>query len=161
MKNKILIFNVIFIISLFVSSNTLGADSSSVNISAVVLSKNVCRFNSNNVNLNFGTISADVSSDVVATAVLTFRCGGSTPLATFSITDDDGLYETGPGQKRMQNQLVPSEFLPYTMTYTPQMGTIPRNTNTPLTITGTISINDLANATAGNYTDTVILSIVP
>lgn len=134
---------------------------SSVSVSAVVLSKNVCRFNSNNVTLSFGTISGDVSSDVTATATVTFRCGGSSPLASYIITDDDGLYESGPGQKRMRNQTIITEFLPYTMNYTPKMGTIPRNTNTTLTITATISSADIGNAIAGTYTDTVILSIVP
>ncbi len=155
-----IVFSLLIIQNLYLD-RVYSLDLGNVTVSGVVLSKNNCRFNSNNVTLSFGNIDGTTSSNATVSTNITFRCGGSTPLATFAISDNGGLYNTGNGQKRMRHQTVVTEFLPYTMNYTPNNGTIPRNTNTNLTIIATISANDIGNAIAGTYTDTVILSIVP
>jgi spore coat protein U-like protein len=61
----------------------------------------------------------------------------------------------------MQNGTVPSEFLPYFLALNPATGTVPKNTNQNLTITGTIRKSDFQDASAGTYADTVVLSILP
>jgi hypothetical protein len=81
--------------------------------------------------------------------------------ATFLITDDSGLYELAPGSPRMQSTTRPSDYLPYTLALNPASGTVPRNTNQTLTVTGTIRRVDFQDATPGIYSDRVVLSIFP
>ena len=54
-----------------------------------------------------------------------------------------------------------SEYLPYTLSYNPSSGSVPKNTDRNLNISGTVRGTDYQNAYAGNYSDTVILSINP
>lgn len=90
-----------------------------------------------------------------------FRCSSSDKFVTFFISDDDGLYETGPDQNRMRHTITPTEYLPYSLTLSPTSGTIPKNDDQTLTITGTVRGADYQDALAGNYSDTVTLTISP
>lgn len=134
-----------------------------VSISATILSQNNCRFRSGGPPpaLAFGTIDPAGSDDVTATASIDFRCMGSAPVATYSITDDDGLYETGPDANRMRHATLPAEFLPYEMSLSPASGTVNKGVWTPLTITGMVRSTNFRNAAAGNYSDSVVISINP
>ncbi|PLX99185.1 MAG: hypothetical protein C0623_10110 [Desulfuromonas sp.] len=132
-----------------------------MNISATVLSKSICRFVTKTATLDFGNLDPTSPSDVVVNATLTLRCQGSANPATYLITDDDGLYETGVDGNRMQHATIPGNFLPYAVTYTPATATIPKNINQSLTITGTLLGADYATAISGVYNDTVTLTIAP
>ena len=83
------------------------------------------------------------------------------PIATFAITHDSGRYETGPNAPRMRHATVTTEYLPYTVTLSPASGSAPRNTNRTLTITGTVKGDDYKGARAGNFADTVVITIAP
>lgn len=61
----------------------------------------------------------------------------------------------------MRNTAVTTEFLPYSLTVNPATALIPRNTITPISISGTITASNYQNAYVGNYQDTVILTLVP
>lgn len=82
-------------------------------------------------------------------------------MATFSISDDDGLYETGPNANRMRHATILTEYLPYSFTLNPTTGTVPRNVNQTLTISGMVRGVDYQDASVGAYSDTVVISIVP
>lgn len=141
-------------------SVSLAAGTAAVSVTATVLSKSVCRFDSKSLALNFGNVDPGSPTDATATATIGFRCGGSAPIATFAIVPDVGLHGTG-GFPRMQNGTIPSEFLPYFIALNPATGNVPKNTNQTLTITGTIRKSDFQDAYAGTYTDTVVLLILP
>jgi len=133
-----------------------------MNISATVLSKSICRFvTTKTATVDFGNLDPTAPTDVVVTASLTVRCQGSADPATYLITDDDGLYETGVNANRMQHSTAPGNFIPYTVTYTPASDTIPKNFNQTLTITGTLLGADYTTAIAGVYNDTVTLTLAP
>src|SRR5689334_6204911 len=114
-----------------------AATTQTMTISAVVLSKNVCKFNSTSSALNFGNINPTSASPVTASVTLAYRCNGSDPVATWSVSSDDGLYASGAGQPRMRHATLLTNFLPYTLTF-PTSGSAPRNTNLNMTVTGTI-----------------------
>jgi spore coat protein U-like protein len=137
-----------------------AAGTAVVSVSATILSKSVCRFNSKNFVLNFGNVDPGSLTDATATATVGFRCGGSASTAVFAIVPDAGLHGTG-GFPRMQSGTIPSEFLPYFLALNPTTGNVPKNTNQTLTATGTIRRSDFQNASAGTYTDTVVLTILP
>lgn len=132
-----------------------------LSVSATVLSKNTCRFQTTGPTaLPFGTINPGGTSAVTVNLTLQYRCNGSEAVASWSVTSDDGLNETGAGQPRMRHGTVPTAFLPYTLTF-PVAGTVPRNTVTNMSISATIAPADYANARAGAYADTVVLTIQP
>jgi len=152
---------VILIIALLLASGVSEAiDVATISVSATVLSNNNCKFSTANATLNFGTLDPANTTDVTATATISVRCGGKEPTATFFIADDDGLYETGPNQNRMRHTTL-AEYLPYSFSVSPQSATVPKNVNTPITISGTIKASDYQNAYVGSYTDTVVLTLTP
>lgn len=158
-KRSILVLVILF--TLLITSHLEAGDSSLVSVSATVLSRSECKFNSKTASLNFGNLDPSNPVDQTVETSITFRCGGSAPMATFSITDDDGLYETGPNLNRMRHSTITSEYLSYSLTLNPTSGTVPKNTNQTLTIRGQVKGVDYQDATAGGYSDTVVISINP
>lgn len=130
-------------------------------VSATVLSKNVCRFQTTGPTaLAFGAIDPASTSPASTGITLQYRCNGSSAVATWGVNSDDGLYESGVGSPRLRHDTVTTEFLPYTLTF-PAAGSVPRNTITNMSITATIAPAAFANARIGTYADTVVLTIVP
>ncbi len=154
---------ILFLITLcayFVFTANVGY-SSTVSVQATVLSKSNCRFSTATATLALGNIDITSNNDVTAETNITIRCGGAAPLATYIITHDDGLYESGPNQNRMRHSTIITEFLPYSFTINPATATVPRNTNRTVTLSATVKATDFADAIAGLYNDTVTLSINP
>ena len=145
----------------FTSGSSGLAASSSLTASAVVLSKNQCRFLTNNFTLDFGNLVPTSGATVNASATVNFRCQGSTPIASYSISEDDGLHSTGPGLKRMQHSVDGTQHIPYSLTLGPISGNVPKNTSQTLTVDGTINGADYQFARLGTYADLVVISILP
>jgi len=130
-------------------------------VSATIISANSCTFNNvGPVKLAFGAIDPSSASPVTASKGIRFRCTGSSALATFFVTSDDGLYSAGPGQLRMRHATITTEFLAYSLNL-PATGSVPKNTTQTLTVVGTIAPVDYANAHVGGYKDSVVLTISP
>jgi spore coat protein U-like protein len=149
------------LIMLLMTGGVMAAGTNTLTVSAVVLSKSNCKFNSATSTLNFGSLNPASSVDVTATASIVFVCRGSAPIATFFMSDDDGLYETGFDANRMRHATVLTEHLPYSLTLSPITASVPKNVNQTLTLTGTVRAVDYQIAYAGGYADTVILTISP
>lgn len=145
----------------FSGSGPVLAASVNFTASAVVLSKNQCRFLSNNATLDFGTLDPLNPADVSASTTVDFRCQGSAPIASYAINDDDGQHETGVNANRMQHAANVSQYIPYSLNMSPLSGNAPKNVPQPLTIDGTINGADYAMAETGAYTDLVVISILP
>lgn len=138
----------------------VAADSGTIQVGAVVLSKSNCRFNNGALTLDFGEIDPSSNTNATATATKVFRCGGSATNATFSITAGSGDHFSG-GTRRMQHGTTTSEYLAYSLALSPATATVPKNVDQTLTITGTITPAQFGNAIAGAYSDTVTLTINP
>ena len=132
-----------------------------LSVTATVISKSNCKFSTGTSSLNFGTLDPGNPSDSTVNTAVTFRCAGSAPIATYAIGHDSGLYETGVNAPRMRHATIPTEYLPYTLTLNPSSGSAPRNVNQTLTISGTVQGAVFQNAYAGDYADTVVISITP
>ncbi len=144
-----------------IAGGTAFSASFNFTASAIVLSKNQCRFLSNNVTLDFGNLDPTSGAPVNATTTVDFRCQGSTPIASYAISDDDGMHETGPNANRMQHAVNAAQYIPYALSMSPTSGNIPKNVTQTLTITGSINGADYAAAQIGAYTDLVVISILP
>lgn len=139
-----------------------AGDNAAVAVTATVLSKSNCKFRPpKTAALNFGILDPANPVDKNASASIIFSCAGSAPTATFFITDDDGLYESGPNANRMRHTTIITEYLPYSFILSPTSGTVPKNSDQTLTITGTVLGVDYQDAYAGVYSDTVTIVIVP
>jgi len=153
---------VLLVLSIFITTSIgYASDSNIVSVTATVLSRSQCRFNSNTAALNFANLDPANPVDRTVNTSITFRCGGSAPSATFSITDDDGLYEVGSGRNRMRHTTTFTEYLPYSLALSPTSGTVPKNTDQTVTVTGTVRGVDYQNAATGNYSDSVVITIEP
>jgi len=134
-----------------------AADTHTVTVTANVVG--TCRFNSATSTLAFGSLDPGVGGDVNASTSTTFWC---TKNASYSITDNDGLYDTGPNANRMRHATTLTEYIPYTFSYNPATGTgNGRTSPITLNINGTVTFVNYQNAEAGDYADTVVLSITP
>jgi hypothetical protein len=150
-----------FIMHFGLCQTSNAANTSTVAVSATVISKNNCRFTTATAALAFGTLEVANPVDKTVNTSIIFRCGGSMPIATYFISDDDGLYETGVNANRMRHTTLGAEYIPYTFTLSPRTGNVPKNTQQQLTITGTVYGFDYKDAAAGDYSDSVIITIVP
>jgi spore coat protein U-like protein len=134
----------------------LAGDNATVNVTANVVG--TCKFTTDSATLDFGNLDPAVGSDVTKNTSLEFWC---TKNATYTVTDDDGLYETGTDQNRMKHATL-AEYIPYSFSYTPTTGS-GAGKDSPLTlnISGTVLGSDYINASAGSYSDTVTMTISP
>lgn len=134
-----------------------AADSNTVTVSANV--SGTCKFTSATSTLAFGALDPSSAADGAATVNVNFWC---TKGVTATLTDDDGLYETGANANRMRHATDLTAFIPYTFTYSASslLGDGPGTPRT-LTIDGAIANANYINALAGDYSDTVVVSINP
>jgi spore coat protein U-like protein len=138
------------------------AASGSLAVSAFVPSQSNCKFSNGALTLDFGQIDPSSLVDTTASVTKTFTCNGSAPMATFSISADDGLHSIGVGARRMQHATAaPSEFMAYGLSLSPASATVPKGVAQTLTVTGTIQPFQFQNARAGAYSDTVIITLTP
>ena len=160
-KKMALLLFLLVILTLMVTSVAHASGSNTLGVTAAVLSKNKCKFNTANATLNFGALDPGSSTDATQSTSVQFVCNGSAPLATFALATNDGLYSTGPGAYRMRHASVTTEYLPYTLSLSPTTGTVPKGANQTLTIAGAVSALDFQPALAGNYSDTVVITLNP
>ena len=112
-----------------------------------------CTFTSSSSTLPFGALNPASTANATATMTLTVTCTGN---PTWTLTSNNGLYYNGT-TKRMRNQNVVTQFLPYSVTFSPTSG----KKNAVITGSGTILNSDYINAYIGPYTDQITLTITP
>jgi len=137
------------------------AASTTISVSATILSKSNCKFKSNSAALVFGNLDPLAHPDVTVQTTIGFVCNGADDPATYIIVDDDGLHETGPDANRMQHGTMSTAFIPYSFSLAPASGTVPKGVVQTLTVTGTVLGTDYQTALAGSYTDTVVITLNP
>lgn len=136
---------------------SMAADTNTLSVSANVVG--TCKFNVATSTLAFGALDPSSVADASASNTTTFWC---TRGASYTITDDDGLYDTGPGANQMRHAVDVTEFIPYSLTLSPLSGT-GSGPVTPITLTidGLIANANYINALAGDYADTVVITVAP
>ena len=143
-------------------ASTGRADTGTLEVSAVVLSKSNCIVTSGNtLTLAFGQIDPTSTADAPATATASIRCNGSADFATFAITLGPGNHSSAADARRMQHGQVATEFLPYSLEATPAAATIAKGATQLITISGTITPAQFQNARVGFYSDTVRITLTP
>ena len=113
-----------------------------------------CSFTQTTSTLSFGNLNPSSSANATSTVTIGIRCSGG---GNWRLTSTNGLYYNG-STKRMRHQTVLTEYLPYTVTFSPTTG---NRFVTTITGSGTILNSSYVNAYVGNYSDSVILTISP
>jgi len=130
-----------------------------MSVSAVVPSANNCRFSTNTLTLDFGAIDPASASNATKTVNGSFRCTGKGSVATYALSVSDGQNPAGPGLRRMRH--ASGELLPYSVSVSPQSGSVPKGDIVTFSVTGTVLAMDFQNARAGDYQDVATITIVP
>ena len=124
----------------------------------VAVSGNVvgtCKFNSGG-SISF-TLDPATGGDVNGTVTQPeFWC---TKNATYAISDDNGLNESGTTHR--MKHLTEADLIPYTFTYTASGPGGGKSSPITMNIASTVVEADYVNASAGSYSDTVTLTITP
>jgi spore coat protein U-like protein len=151
---KCLAFAVVLGLVLGLAGMAMAGDQTTVDVSANVVG--TCKFNTGGT-MDFGGL--DPASGGNVNAVVSQPEFWCTKGALYTIDDDKGLHELG-NVYRMKHDDV-DEYIPYTFTYTAAgTGTGP-GSPISMDIAGQISGGDYADASAGNYSDTVTLTVTP
>ncbi|WBY03761.1 spore coat protein U domain-containing protein [Ramlibacter tataouinensis] len=137
-----------------------AGQSTTLAVSANVLSKSNCKFDSNAVSaLNFN-IDPSSASDLTVSTTRTFTCNGSANPASFSVTASNGNHASG-GTRRMRHGVTLTAYLPYTLSFSPASGSVAKGASSTLTISGTVASADFQPALLGSYSDTVTVTLSP
>lgn len=114
-----------------------------------------CKFSSTTSALAFGALDPSVGTDVTVSPTTTFWC---TRGVTETITNDTGLNFL---VKNRMKDAVSGDFIPYSLALSKSGTNGGPGSPRTLTIAGTVLGTDYTAKSAGNYLDTVILSINP
>ena len=120
-----------------------------------------CGFRASGLSLNFGTLNpasgATVTVPMAAATLNADKVGDCTLPMTLSA--DNGLWFSR--NHRLKNT-GSADYIPYTLAGLPQTLPAPGNkVYVSFTFSGTVLGSDYANAPAGNYSDTVMISVTP
>lgn len=154
--------SVLVIAGILLAGTARAGGAAVISVSAVVVSKSNCKFNNpRSTSIGFGTLDAGLQNPRVERATLSFTCEGTAPSAVYSFSTDDGLKPDGPGLPRMQHATEAKQYLSYSLELSPPSGTIDKGALGTLTLVGTITPANIANAIAGAFSDTVTITIIP
>jgi spore coat protein U-like protein len=130
-------------------------------VSAVVVSKAKCTFDQAGLTLDFGALNPASTADGTASVVGRVSCNGGKGDTVLALSLGTGTYPTGAGVRRMRHETDATEFLAYSLSISPSSATIPKNTGLNFTVNGSILASQFQNALAGNYLDTVRITVAP
>jgi hypothetical protein len=141
-----------------------GAGSNTLSLAADVTG--TCQVTTAPGVLNFGTINPSGGSNVVASTTFAMKCTKST--VSTAASDNGGLHFSGT--KRMQHSVTATAFLPYSITYSGDVGFTGQGFGVAaaaqtVTVNGTVTPAQFQNAlvtTGGQvYADTVTITVNP
>ena len=122
----------------------------------------LCGFQARGLSMSFGTL--DPSSNLTVTvpvsaSTLNANTAGDCQLVTMTISGDNGLNFSG--SRRLRNA-AGTDFIPYDLVGIPLSSAAPGNNRYPVfTFNGTVTGNAYADASAGSYSDTIVISVTP
>lgn len=120
----------------------------------VCLAAASCNFTQAAYTVPFGNLDPFSTANATSTVTLGVSCSGN---PTWFMTSDNGLHYNGT-TKRMRHQTELTEYLPYTMSFSPTTG---NKFVTTIAGSGIILNSSYSNVYFGNYSDSVTLTITP
>jgi spore coat protein U-like protein len=119
---------------------------------------NNCLFQSKGLFMSFGTLDPSSGRDIVVAVSGANTAGDCAPGQTLTISGDNGRNFNGSRNLRSMS----GDLIPYSLIGLPQSRQGPGNgVYARFTFDGAVAWSAYANAPAGAYTDTVIISVSP
>ena len=119
---------------------------------------NNCSFRAKGLVMSFGSLNPASGSNVLVAVSGASSAGDCANGQNMTISGDNGLNFNGSRNLRSGT----GDLIAYNLVGLPQSSSAPGNGNyAPFTFNGAILWSDYANAPAGAYTDTVIISVSP
>ena len=120
---------------------------------------NNCSFRAKGLSMSFGNLNPGSGSNVLVSVSGASSAGDCANGQTMTISGDNGLNFNG-GSRNLRSGT--GDLIAYSLVGLPQSRRAPGNGNyAPFTFNGSILWSDYANAPAGAYGDTVIISVSP
>lgn len=153
MKKRLVVLAMVLGLVVGLVGSVVAGDTTTVSVSASVTG--TCKF------ISGGTISytldPSAGGNVSGTVSQpTFWC---TKGSSYTITDDNGINKSGTTY-RMKHATL-GEYIPYSFTYTSTGTGSGKGTTLTMNIGSQVLGTDYVNASAGNYADTVTLTVNP
>lgn len=146
-------------ILLAAAGTATAADTATVDITATVLG--TCQFTSAGTAIPLGNLPFDATGSATGTSggsSINFWCTNG---ASYTITDDLGLNESGVQRRLASTTLGTTEYIDYALTYNPATGT-GSGPGTPIVLSLTATVGTTyTNNTPDAYADTVTLTVNP
>ncbi len=147
-----------------ISGAASAGGTNTITVSASVTG--TCVVNTSTSTLAFGALNPGSGGTVnVAGSAATFRCTNGTP---YSVSSNDGLWfsATGGANNRMKLSSATdctsaTNCIRYTLTSATAGTGAGMTTNISFNVNGQTTLADYQNAAAGNYADTVVLTVSP
>ena len=161
MKTKLLVLAIAASSALIAPATFAASTTHTLDVSATVAG--VCKFNAAGptaltIATGAGVIDPSAVGPATGTANVTFRCTTGT---TSAITGDNGLNFLG-ASRRVRNGAANYMSYAFSLTNAAQVGTgHGAGQDKTVAVNASIVAADYQNATAGAYTDTVVLTITP
>lgn len=132
-------------------------------LSAAAHSATTCVFQARGLSLNFGALNPSsavtVTVPVAAATLNANKVGNCNPTnQTMTIAADNGLWYSGG--HRLKNT-ASADYISYSLTGLPLTVAKPGNVYLTFTFNGTVAASAYADAPAGSYSDTVMISVTP
>lgn len=142
--------------AVFASASALAGGTNTLTVSANVVG--TCKFATATSTLAFGALDPSVGANVTAIGSTSYWC--TKGVTTAAITADNG--SNFLVSRRMVNATSATDLIAYSLTLTPS-ATAPAGPGTPLALglSGTVLGPNYTAVAAGNYSDTVTLTITP
>lgn len=151
--------NKVFFIALAVlaAGGAAWADTNTLTVTAHV--RGTCKFFSGTSTLNFGTLDPSAPALVNGTGTTTFWCTKGVGGLDSTLTASDGLHWNG---SHRQMAGPDGDVIPYSMDVTTD-GLANGGPSVPRTMTfsGSIQAADYTGKSAGDYSDTVVITLTP
>lgn len=160
MKRILMVAVVMMMVAVMVGSVYAGTASQGVGVTGTVAS--VCKFTGAGTGLDFGTMDAVVDTAGKIATVATQPSFWCTKGYNYTITDDNGLWESGTTHQMRSNTddgAGTYDFIQYTFTYTATGAGSGASVSLNPLIGGSISAGGFDNVKADTYSDTVTLTI--
>lgn len=147
---------VVAVLVIAMAGMAMAADTNTLTVTAAV--GGTCKFSTPTSTLAFGILDPSALTDGAATTTTQFWC-------TKGVTTDviaAGNGANWSGTKRQMLDTVSTDLIPYTLTLTKDaLANLGPASPRTLTIVGAVLNADYTAKTAGNYSDTVALTITP
>ena len=148
------------------TNSAVAGGTHTIAVSATVTGTCVVTGANQNSTLGFGTIDGSMAGPFNAVwSGGAFRCTNGT---SYTVTSNDGLWETGSGGTNNRMKLstaadctTASNCIRYTLTSVTSGTGQGMTTDISFNVTGQTTAADITNAPAGSYADTVILTVAP